>query len=84
MTLADIILAGFRGAIGTMHSELPLMPLSRWDESVLRDYFWRAVAATSRETDKFAECSKIDLVLARLSCNARKMRAASRFRDTSC
>ncbi len=33
--------AGFRGAMKALESELPLRPLSRWNESVFR-YFRRA------------------------------------------
>jgi hypothetical protein len=39
------------------------MPLSRWNESVLRYYFCRFLAMTYPQVEQFVECDKIDLVL---------------------
>lgn len=58
------VVLGFRGALDTLKSELPVMPLSRWNESVLRYYFSRAVALAHPGVEQFVECDKIDLVLA--------------------
>jgi hypothetical protein len=64
MPMTDVVLAGFRGALKSLDLELPVMPLSRWNESVLRWHFCRAVAIASPGTQQFVECGKIDLVLA--------------------
>ena len=39
------------------------MPLSRWNESVLRYYFCRFLAMAYPLVEQFVECGKIDLVL---------------------
>lgn len=62
--MTDIVLAGLRGALESLKSELPLMPLSRWNESVFRYYFCRAVAIADSAVEQFVECGKIDLVIA--------------------
>jgi hypothetical protein len=64
MLMTDVVLSGFRGALKSLESELPVMPLSGWNESVLRYHFCRAVATASPGTQQFVECGKIDLVLA--------------------
>lgn len=58
------VATAFRGAVDALRSELPLMPLSRWNESVFRYYFCRAVAVAHPGVEQFVECEKIDLVLA--------------------
>ena len=61
--MTDTVLAGFRGALHSLESELPSMPLSRWNESVFRYYFCRAVAAFDKMVKQFVECNRIDLVM---------------------
>jgi hypothetical protein len=44
-------------------TELVLMPLSRWNESVFRYFYCRALAEAHPEVKQLVECDRIDLVL---------------------
>jgi hypothetical protein len=61
----EIVQAAFRDAIASLPTELALMPLSRWNESVFRFFFCRLLADAHPEVEQFVECERIDLVLAR-------------------
>jgi hypothetical protein len=69
-TVNDVVLAGFRGSVQTLEGELNVMPLSRWNESVLRYYFCRSVATAFPGVEQLVECGKIDLVLTRAPARA--------------
>ena len=69
-TMNDVVLAGFRGAVQSLESELKVMPLSRWNESVLRYFFCRALATAHEHVEHFVECGKIDLVLSHAALRA--------------
>lgn len=58
-----IVQTAFRNTIEFLRSEVELMPLSRWNESVLRYYFCRFLAIAYPRVEQFVECEKIDLVL---------------------
>jgi hypothetical protein len=58
-----VIQTTFRRTIDFLPSEIEVMPLSRWTESVLRYYFCRTLATAHPEIEQFVECDKIDLVL---------------------
>jgi hypothetical protein len=63
LDLRGAIRATFCGTADLLRQDLELMPLSRWNESVLRYHFSRFLAAAHRDVDQFVECGKIDLVL---------------------
>ena len=64
VSLQPVIQAAFRGALDHLRTETVVMPLSRWNESVLRYCFCRHIATANPEVDQFVECHKIDLVIA--------------------
>lgn len=64
------VLTTFRTTAKFLRSELSLMPLSRWNESVLRYYFCRFLATTHPGVQQLVECDKIDLVLRHPPCTA--------------
>lgn len=70
VTMTEAVQAGFRGAVKSLESELQVMPLSRWNESVLRYYFCRSIATAHPDAEQFVECGKIDLVLAQAGLRA--------------
>jgi hypothetical protein len=61
----EIVLTTFRSLVDFLPSELAIMPLSRWSESVLRYFYCRILAERDEENkiEQFVECNKIDLVL---------------------
>jgi len=59
----EIVQTAFRSTVEFLRSEIELMPLDRWNESVLRYYFCRFLARTYPQVEQFVECGKIDLVL---------------------
>lgn len=61
----EIVTTAFRSVVDHLRSEIELMPLSRWTESVVRYYFCRSIAMVDPNIDQFVECGKIDLVLYR-------------------
>ena len=70
VTMIEVVHAGFRGAVKLLESELQVMPLSRWNESVLRYYFCRSIATAHPDAEQFVECGRIDLVLAQAAFRA--------------
>ncbi|WP_446213426.1 hypothetical protein [Micromonospora sp. IBSANI012] len=62
-TMDDIVRSAFSRAMASMSDELPLMPLSRWNESVFRYLFCRSLAEAHPGVTQFVECDRIDLVL---------------------
>lgn len=70
VTMTEVVRAGFRGAVKSLESELQIMPLSGWNESVLRYYFCRSIANTHPDAEQFVECGRIDLVLAQATLRA--------------
>jgi hypothetical protein len=62
-TMSDVVGVGFRGAVRSLESELEVMPLSRWNESILRYFFCRSLATACQDAKQFVECGRIDLVL---------------------
>lgn len=63
-TMEHAVLAGFEGATRALHDDMGIMPLDRWNESVLRYHFCCATSRACPEVEQFVECGKIDLVLA--------------------
>jgi hypothetical protein len=61
--MQEIIRPTFRSLVEFLPSELSLMPLSRWNESVLRYFFCRFLSESFPKVKQFVECGKIDLVL---------------------
>lgn len=55
----------FRSTVEFLRSEVELMPLDRWNESVFRYQFCRFIAAAHPQVEQFVECDRIDLVLRR-------------------
>jgi hypothetical protein len=58
-----IVQTAFRNTVEFLRSEVELMPLSRWNESVLRYHFCRFLATDYPDVEQYVECDKIDLVL---------------------
>lgn len=61
----ELIRSVFAKVTAFMPTELVLMPLSRWNESVFRYFFCRFLAEEDPRVTQFVECGKIDLVLRR-------------------
>ena len=59
----EVVQTAFRRTVKFLPSELKIMPLSRWNESVLRYFFCRFLAKADPEVEQFVECDHIDLVL---------------------
>ena len=59
----EVVQVGFRGIVRALEAEPRAMLLSRWNESVLRYHFCRAIAAVHPEVEQFVECDRLDLVL---------------------
>ncbi len=70
LNLESVVRNAFLGALNHLHSEAAVMPLSRWNESVLRYYFCRCIATAHNEVEQLVECARIDLVLSRESQRA--------------
>lgn len=62
-TMNEVILAAFRKTINFLRLEVEVMPLSRWNESVLRYFFCCYIATSYPNVKQFIECDRIDLVL---------------------
>jgi hypothetical protein len=69
-SMDDVVRTAFRQSLETLASELKIMPLSRWNESVFRYYFCRSIALAYPDVEQFVECKEIDLVLAQPSSRA--------------
>jgi hypothetical protein len=63
--MIDVVESAFRKTVERIRSEVRLMPLSRWNESVVRYWFCEALATAHPDVEQFVECDKIDLVLSR-------------------
>lgn len=63
--LGEAVLETFRNTVDVLQSELEVMPLDRWTESVFRYFFCRFLATQHPDIEQFPECGKIDLVLQR-------------------
>ncbi len=59
----ELVGSAFDVAMSRLKSELELMPLERWNESVFRYFFCRALTETHPDVSQFVECDRIDLVL---------------------
>jgi hypothetical protein len=61
----QLLTAAFEEAVTQFKAEEVLMPLARWNESVFRFYYSRAIARLEPDVTQLFECSRIDLVLHR-------------------
>src|ERR1700693_741826 len=68
--MRQLLITAFEDAIAQIKAEEALTPLARWNESVFRFMYSRALAAREPDVGQFFECSKIDLVLHRGSDRA--------------
>lgn len=60
-----LLIAAFEDAIAQIRAEEARMPLDRWNESVFRFFYSRAIAALEPDVTQLVECDRIDLVLHR-------------------
>jgi hypothetical protein len=65
--MRQLLISAFEDAVAQIKAEVALMPLTRWNESVLRFMYSGAVARLGQDVTQFVECSKIDLVFHRKS-----------------
>lgn len=65
--MRKLLITAFEDAVAQIKAEVALMPLTRWNESVFRFMYSRAVATREPDVTQFVECSRIDLVLHRKS-----------------
>ncbi len=63
--MEGIVRDAFRTAFERVQTEVAVMPLNRWNESVFRYCFCRSVATAHPEVEQLVECDRIDLVLSR-------------------
>jgi hypothetical protein len=61
--IEDVVLAAFRHTVNFLEKEIKIMPLSRWNESILRYFFCQYIATSYSDIKQFIECDHIDLVL---------------------
>jgi hypothetical protein len=60
-----LLIAAFEDAVAQIRAEEARMPLDRWNESVFRFFYSRAIAALEPDVPQLVECDRIDLVLHR-------------------
>jgi hypothetical protein len=65
--MRQLLITAFKDAVNQIEADGVLMPLARWNESIFRFIFSRAIANLEPDVRQFFECSKIDLVLHRKS-----------------
>ncbi len=65
--MCKLLITAFEDAVAQIKAEVALTPLARWNESVFRFMYSRAVATREPNITQFVECSRIDLVLHRKS-----------------
>jgi hypothetical protein len=65
--MRQLLITAFEDAVTQTKADLKLMPLTRWNESVFRFLYSRAVTTRAPDVTQFFECNKIDLVLHRKS-----------------
>jgi hypothetical protein len=65
--MRQLLIKAFEEAVGQFKAEEVLMPLARWNESVFRFFYCRAIAKLEPDVTQLVECSRIDLVLHRRS-----------------
>jgi len=63
----QLLTAAFQETVTQFKAEEVLMPLARWNESVFRFLYSRAIATLEPDVTQLVECSRIDLVLYRRS-----------------
>ena len=63
LPMRQLLITAFEDAVAQFKAEVALMPLTRWNESVFRFKYSRAVATREPNITQFVECTRIDLVL---------------------
>ncbi|MEX1164620.1 MAG: hypothetical protein WEB03_13690 [Nitriliruptor sp.] len=63
--MIEVVQPAFRASMDLLLEDLASMPLDRWNESVFRFFFCRAVATQHPDVRQFVEAGRIDLVLER-------------------
>ena len=61
--MKKIVQKTFQKTVAFLPTEIELMPLCRWNESVFRYYFCRFLATGFPDVEQYVECDKFDLVL---------------------
>jgi hypothetical protein len=64
--MRKLLITAFEDAVAQIKADA-MMPLTRWNESVFRFFYSRAVATRAPDVTQFFECDRIDLVLHRKS-----------------
>jgi hypothetical protein len=65
--MRQLLIKAFEKTVDQFKAEEVSMPLARWNESVFRFFYSRAVAALEGDVTQLTECMRIDLVLHRRS-----------------
>jgi hypothetical protein len=60
-----LLIAAFEDAITQIRAEEARIPLDRWNESVFRFFYSRAITTLEPDVTQLVECDRIDLVLHR-------------------
>ena len=63
--LEGVVQEAFSRSREYVRQEVDIVPLTQWNESILRYYFCRSVANDDTQVKQFIECDRIDLVLSR-------------------
>jgi hypothetical protein len=63
--MRQLLITAFEDAVAQIKAEEVRMPLPRWNESVFRFMYSRAVATLEPDVTQLFECNRIDLVLHR-------------------
>lgn len=65
--MRQLVITAFKDAVAQIESDMALMPIARWNESVFRFMYSRAVTQTASDrvldVRQFFECERVDLVL---------------------
>jgi hypothetical protein len=70
--MRHIVVEAWKDTVARIEADLREMPLSRWNESVLRFFYSRALTERAPDVRQEFECGRIDLVLCR-NCRKRKL-----------
>jgi len=65
--MRQLLITALKDTVTQIRHDLRLMPLTRWNESVFRFTYCRAIARQEPDVKQFDECDRMDLVLHRNS-----------------
>jgi hypothetical protein len=61
--MRQLLIQAFKDAVDQIGTDMVRMPITRWNESVFRFIYSRAITKLQKDVKQFFECERIDLVL---------------------